>query len=233
MNIKEYMDKITENFNNVEDKYKLREELKYSRYIRLLDIISRVTMGFEHPKINIKEIGVSHNDSTAWLDSNELHVSYAEQGELYNYNYFIIDTNTYKLKGFHYNYNTDYSGTKEVYTILEILDIIELETLKRWENILNTFEFSQLKHTRRWSDKGRKDFYNYAITDFMTENDYNKIKALFKIHENLLNKNRITKKIIEALDIIEPYWEIDNFKVVENFGKRLKGNFNSYEIPKV
>ena len=53
MNIKEYMDKITENFNNVEDKYKLREELKYSRYIRLLDIISRVTMGFEHPA-NVK-----------------------------------------------------------------------------------------------------------------------------------------------------------------------------------
>lgn len=233
MNIKEYMDKITENFNNVEDKYKLREELKYSRYIRLLDIISRVTMGFEHPKINIKEIGVYNNDSTAWLDSNELHVKYAEQGELYNYNYFIIDTNTYKLKGFHYNYNSDYLATKEVHIILEILDMIDLDKLVRWENILNTFEFSQLKYTRQWSDKGRRDFYNYAITDFMTENDYNKIGKMFKIHENLFDKNKTSKKILKNLDIIEPYWEIKNFKVVEEFGKRLKGNFNSYEIPKI
>lgn len=231
MNVKEYMDGIIENFNKVEERYKLREELKYSRYIRLLDIISRITTGFESPKINIKEIGVYHNDSTAWIDSNELHVSYAEQGELYNYNYFIIDTNTYKLKGFHYNYNTDYSGTKEVHTILEILDVIDLDKLTRWENILNTFEFSQLKHIRQWSDKGRKEFYDYAITDFMTENDYNKIKDLFKIHENLFDKNKTSKKILKALDTIEPYWEVRNFKVVEEFGKRLKGNFNNYDLP--
>ena len=233
MNVKEYMDKITSNFNNVEDKYKLREDLKYNRYIRLIDVISRIIYGFECPKIKIQEMGVYNNDSTAWIDSNEIHVKYAEDGELYNYNYFIIDTNTYKLKGFHYNCNTSYSGTKEVYTILEILDIIDLENIERWENILTTFEFSQLKHVRKWSDRGRKEFYDYTVTDFMNDEDYNKIEKMFNVHKNLLKKNKTAKKIIGALDIIEPYWEVCSFEVVENFGKRLKGNFNNYDIPNI
>ena len=65
----------------------------------------------------------------------------------------------------------------------------------------------------------------------MTENDYNKIKALFKIHEDLFDNNKTSKKILKALDTIEQYWEVENFRVVEEFGKRLKGNFNNYDLP--